>query len=154
MTKVQLVGHIGSSQRGICNNAKVVKVRDVTSQRGLKVLLRPKDGDANGIEFRWSPRNLEGATSARLIYSVYLPKKFEVGGGAFLPGLCTGKSSQQGEPSEVDGSMMQRVVWLEYGRGALVMRSTENGEIKDRYVEKSASSCQGGAGSQSSKKSC
>jgi polysaccharide lyase-like protein len=134
LSNVQLVGNIGASQRGIYNNAKVVKVRGVPGERALKVLLRPSDGDANGIRFRWSPRNLEGATSACLTYSVYLPKKFESGGGGFLPGIYTGKRSQPGQDSDVDGSMMQRVIWLKDGNGALVSHSKEEGEIKGRYV--------------------
>lgn len=134
LSTVQLVGNIGASQRGIFNNAKVVRVRGVSGEIALKVFLRPMDGDANGIRFRWSPRNLEGATSACLTYSVYLPKKFETGSGGFLPGIYTGTGPQRGEASDVDGSMMQRVVWLKDRSGALVLQSKQQGDIKGKYV--------------------
>ena len=134
MSVVQLVGHIGTSQRGVYRNAKVVKVRGVDSGRALKVVLRASDGEASGIRFRWSPRELEGATSACLSYSVYLPKKFEFGAGGFLPGLYTGERSRQGVSSDVDGSVMQRVEWQDDGRGGLTMQSKVDGEIKLRAV--------------------
>lgn len=134
MSVVQLVGHIGTTQRGVYRNAKVVKVRGVDSERALKVHLRPSDGDANGVRFRWSPRNLEGATSACLSYSVYLPKNFEFGAGGYLPGLYTGERLQQGVSSDVDGSVMQRVTWQNDGRGGLTMQSKVDGETKQRSV--------------------
>ena len=45
---------------------------------------------------------------------------FETGSGGFLPGIYTGTGPQRGEESDVDGSMMQRVVWLKDKSGALV----------------------------------
>ena len=60
----------------------------------LRKLPSGDDPDAklrNGIEFRWSPPGIAGATSACLSYSVWLPDKFDFGGGGVLPGVFGGE---------------------------------------------------------------
>ena len=56
---------------------------------------RGDDPDAklrdNGIEFRWSPPGISGANAACLSYSVWLPDKFDFGGGGVLPGVFGGE---------------------------------------------------------------
>lgn len=122
MTPVQLVGLIGESQRGIYRNAKVVRVRDTAAEHALKVTLRPDSenartsGEGNGIGFLWQPAALEGATSACLSYSVYLPSKFEFGAGGVLPGLYAGAPVSLNDASDGKTAIAQRLVWRSNGR--------------------------------------
>ncbi|MBU2580299.1 MAG: polysaccharide lyase [Alphaproteobacteria bacterium] len=121
MSPVQLVGMIGDSQRGLYRNAKVVRVRDVSSNHALKITLRPdsKDartsGEGNGIGFQWAPSGLKGATSACLTYSVYLPEKFEFGEGGILPGLFAGNPASLDDVSDGKKMAAQRLVWRRNG---------------------------------------
>ncbi len=122
MSPVQLVGVIGGTQRGIYRNAKVVEVRDTASKHALKVTLRPDSenarttGEGNGIVFQWTPEALAGATTACLSYSVYLPKKFEFGGGGILPGLYAGAPNTINEALDGKTAVAQRLVWRNNGR--------------------------------------
>ena len=125
MSPVQLVGMIGGTQRGIYRNAKVVRVRDASGKHALKVTLRPDaenartTGEGNGIGFRWTPESMAGATSACLSYSVYLPKKFEFGGGGVLPGLYAGEPVSLNVASDGKTALAQRLVWRNNGRANL-----------------------------------
>ncbi|MBU1211439.1 MAG: hypothetical protein KJ587_09225 [Alphaproteobacteria bacterium] len=125
MSPVQLVGMIGTTQRGIYRNAKVVRVRDTSGKHALKVALRPDGEDArttgegNGIAFQWSPAGMAGATAACLSYSVYLPEKFDFGGGGVLPGLYAGAPETINESSDGKRAVAQRLVWRNNGRANL-----------------------------------
>lgn len=125
MSPVQLVGMIGESQRGIYRNAKVVRVRDTVGKNALKVTLRPDADDArttgegNGIGFQWSPAGIAGASAACLSYSVYLPEKFDFGGGGVLPGLYAGTPASINEVSDGKRYVAQRLVWRNGGRANL-----------------------------------
>jgi hypothetical protein len=134
LSSAQLVGTIGATQRGVYNNAKVVRVRGVAGERALKVTLRREDGDSNGIRFQWSPRSLEKTNSACLSYSIYLPKKFEFAGGGFLPSLYTGMVSQNGEPTVEDGAITKRIVWRNDGSGTVIVQQRDD-ETKGKYLD-------------------
>lgn len=97
LSAIQLQARAGLRDIGVIDNASVVQVADGPSPDALEVKLRklPAGADVsdkarNGIEFRWAPPGLAKATSACLSYSVWLPDKFEFGGGGFLPGVFGG----------------------------------------------------------------
>lgn len=125
LTPAQLIAMIGASQRGISQNAKVVRVKGVPGQRALRVELNQGDEvtkvpeDNNGIRFRWAPSNMGGADAACLAYSVYLPKNFDFGGGGILPGLYAGQPLELSETSDGKTAVAQRVVWRSGGGGNL-----------------------------------
>ena len=98
LTAVELQARAGLRDLGVIDNARVVPVEGGPSPEALEVKLRnlPRgdDPDAklrNGIEFRWSPPGIAGANSACLSYSVWLPDKFDFGGGGVLPGVFGGE---------------------------------------------------------------
>ena len=86
LTPIDLQARAGLRDVGVIDNATVVAVNDGPSPDALEVKLRnlPGGDDAsakarNGIEFRWSPPGLSGATATCLAYSVWLPEKFDFG---------------------------------------------------------------------------
>lgn len=98
LTAVELQARAGLRDLGVIDNARVVPVDGGPSPEALEVKLRNLPGgddpDAkmrNGIEFRWSPPGIAGANSACLGYSVWLPDKFDFGGGGVLPGVFGGE---------------------------------------------------------------
>ena len=98
LTSVELQARAGLRDLGVIDNARVVAVDGGPSPEALEVNLRnlPRgdDPDAklrNGIEFRWSPPGISGANAACLSYSVWLPDKFDFGGGGVLPGVFGGE---------------------------------------------------------------
>jgi hypothetical protein len=98
LTAVELQARAGLRDLGVIDNARVVPVEGGPSPEALEVKLRDlppgDDPDAklrNGIEFRWSPPGIAGANSACLSYSVWLPDKFDFGGGGVLPGVFGGE---------------------------------------------------------------
>jgi hypothetical protein len=97
LTAIELQARAGLRDRGVRDNATVVPVNGAPSPEVLEVKLRnlPKGDDPgapvrNGIEFRWSPAGINGASAACLAYSVWLPEKFDFGGGGVLPGVFGG----------------------------------------------------------------
>jgi hypothetical protein len=100
LTPIELQARAGLRDVGVIDNATVVPVTDGPSPDALEVKLRslPGGDDAsaktrNGIEFRWSPPGINGATATCLSYSVWLPDKFDFGDGGFLPGVFGGDPS-------------------------------------------------------------
>jgi hypothetical protein len=105
LTAIELQARAGSRDMGVIDNAAVVNIDRGPAPEALEVKLRrlPGSDDAsdevrNGIEFRWSPPGMRGATSACLSYSLWLPDKFDFGGGGELPGVF-GYAPQQGRPA-------------------------------------------------------
>ncbi len=123
LTTAQLTAMIGASQRGIRQNAKVVRVKGVPGQRALRIALnqggetKRAPEDNNGIGFSWSPSDMTDAESACLAYSVYLPKDFDFGGGGILPGLYAGQPLKLSATSDGKTAVAQRVVWRRGGAG-------------------------------------
>ena len=139
LTPVQLVGTIGASQRGIVRNAKVVKVKGVSSGNALKVALRPdppgtESGTGNGIGFVWTPRDFKDATAACLSYAVYVPKSFDFGNGGFLPGVFGGRPMTLREASDGKSALAQRVVWRVNGRGNLFAQMPDHDLTRGAYL--------------------
>ena len=100
LTPIELQARAGLRDVGVIDNATVIAVNDGASPDALEVKLRnlPGGDDAgakarNGIEFRWSPPGIGGATATCLAYSVWLPDKFDFGRGGFLPGVFGGDPS-------------------------------------------------------------
>ncbi|MCZ7595840.1 MAG: hypothetical protein M5U16_13790 [Hyphomicrobium sp.] len=109
LSAIELQARAGLRDLGVIDNAAVVRVEGGPSSEALEVKLRKLRGsdDAsdtarNGIEFRWSPPGIAGATSACLSYSVWFPDKFAFGGGGVLPGVFGGVPATQKLPAASD----------------------------------------------------
>ena len=88
----------------------------------LRNLPAGDDPDAklrNGIEFRWSPPGIAGANSACLSYSVWLPDKFEFGGGGVLPGVFGGEPAAPRQRA-VNDRLAVTLEWSAEGQPSLV----------------------------------
>lgn len=97
LTPIELQARAGLRDLGVIDNATVVRADGAPATEVLEVKLRnlPKGDDPgaparNGIEFRWSPPGINGASAACLTYSVWIPEKFDFGGGGVLPGVFGG----------------------------------------------------------------
>jgi hypothetical protein len=126
LTPVELQARAGLRDLGVIDNATVVRVEDGPSPEALEVKLRNlpagDDPDAklrNGIEFRWSPPGIAGANSACLSYSLWLPEKFEFGGGGVLPGVFGGEPAAPRQRA-VNDRLAVTLEWSAEGQPSLV----------------------------------
>ena len=125
LTPIELQARAGLRDVGVVDNAAVVAVKDGPSPDALEVKLRslPGGDDAsakarNGIEFRWSPPGMLGATATCLAYSVWLPEKFDFGGGGFLPGVFGGDPATTRQQATSDPLTLV-LEWSAEGRPSL-----------------------------------
>ncbi len=156
LTAVELQARAGLRDLGVIDNAKVVPVDGGPSPDALEVKLRNlpagDDPDAkmrNGIEFRWSPPGIAGATSACLTYSVWLPDKFEFGGGGVLPGVFGGEPAAPRQRA-VNDRLTVAFEWSSEGQPSLVA-ALDGGE--HLRMSGASSRCRPTTGSRSSRKS-
>lgn len=109
LTRAELQARAGLRESGIVDNASVVPVEGGPAPEALEVKLRKMPAHANsdnaspnGIDFRWTPPGLTGATATCLAYSVWLDDKFAFGGGGQLPGVFGGVPAAPGKRSATD----------------------------------------------------
>ncbi len=109
LTPIDLQARAGLRDVGVIDNAAVVAVKDGPSPDALEVKLRSLPGGdnasataRNGIEFRWSPPGISGAIATCLVYSVWLPDKFDFGDGGFLPGVFGGDRGAARQQTDSD----------------------------------------------------
>ena len=125
LTPIDLQARAGLRDVGVIDNATVVAVNDGPSPDALEVKLRnlPGGDDAsakarNGIEFRWSPPGVNSATATCLVYSVWLPEKFDFGDGGFLPGVFGGDPSAARQQATRD-LLTVALEWSDEGKPSL-----------------------------------
>lgn len=133
LTAIELQARVGLRDLGVVDNARVVPAEGGPSSEALEVKLRKLPGSAdkdasgrNGIEFFWSPPGIAGASAACLTYSIWLPEKFDFGGGGTLPGVFGGEATAPGQRM-VDNTLSVRPEWNADGR-ASIGASVEGGE--------------------------
>lgn len=133
LTAIQLQARAGLRDLGVIDNAAVVQAPGAPSPDVLEVKLRRLPGDAdasararNGVEFRWAPPNMAKASATCLTYSIWLPEKFDFGGGGFLPGVFGGKTAGE---KPADGTISVAPQWDTDGRPAVSV-TLESGEIR------------------------
>lgn len=85
---------LGGSDRGLIANSRIVKDEGVPQGYAMEVQLKRSNGEEDdqqrsGIGYSWNPRQLAGAVSACLSYSIWLPENFTFGSGGSLPGLVS-----------------------------------------------------------------
>ncbi len=127
LTAIELQARAGSRDLGVIDNAAVVRVDGGPSPEALEVKLRRLPGSAdmsdqarNGIEFRWSPPGIAGASSACLSYSVWFPDKFVFGSGGVLPGVFGGERTAQRRDAGTD-QLSITPQWDNHGKPMLVI---------------------------------
>jgi hypothetical protein len=125
LTPIELQARAGLRDVGVIDNAAVVAVNDGPTPEALEVKLRSlpggDDADAktrNGIEFRWSPPGISGATATCLAYSVWLPDKFDFGDGGFLPGVFGGDPAMTRQQAAKD-LLTVALEWSDEGKPSL-----------------------------------
>lgn len=141
LTAIELQARVGLRDLGVVDNARVVAVEGGPSSEALEVKLRrlagtaDKDASArNGIEFFWSPPGMAGASAACLTYSVWLPEKFDFGGGGVLPGVFGGEATAPVQRT-VDNRLSVRPAWNANGKPS-IGASVEGGERQTSFDAK------------------
>ncbi len=89
LTPIELQARAGSGEVGIMQNARIVEVGNGPVPVAMEVALAasaPGIQADSGLDFAWHPAS-EGARSACLRYSVWMPADFDYGPGGYLPGL-------------------------------------------------------------------
>ena len=131
LSAIELQARAGSDDWGVLENARVMKAfHNAPSPLVLQVRL-PKGstsmyqaaGNGGGLTFRWQPRAMEGATSACLSYSVYVPPGFDFGKGGELPGLFGGKDYKPATPADGVNGFASRPVWGVDGKGEMRLQT-------------------------------
>lgn len=114
---------------GVMENVSVARATNGPSPFVLHVNLRrapvaqPGDGSpSSGMGFQWMPRQLAGARSACLSYSLHLPSNFEFAPGGALPGFFGGPEPG---PAATGGGFSVRARWR--GDGRLDIRAALSG---------------------------
>jgi hypothetical protein len=133
LTAIELQARVGLRDLGVVDNARVAAVEGGPSSEALEVKLRKLAGSADrdasarsGIEFFWSPPGMAGAGAACLTYSIWLPEKFDFGGGGALPGVFGGEVTARGQRT-VDNRLSVRPAWNADGKPS-IGASVEGGE--------------------------
>jgi hypothetical protein len=126
LTPIQLQARAGATERGMLENAAVVPAGDAPTGEALEVQLGHSGKAANGkpppstgVNFRWSPPGMAGASAACLTYSVWLPEGFAYGGGGLLPGIFGGQPPGPGSASNSPpgkAGFGTRIMWAENGQ--------------------------------------
>lgn len=131
LSAIELQARAGLDNWGVLENARVMKAfHDAPSPMVLQVRL-PKGstsmyqaaGNGGGLTFRWQPRAMEGATSACLSYSVFIPAGFDFGKGGELPGLFGGKAYKPATPADGVNGFASRPIWGVDGKGELRLQT-------------------------------
>lgn len=86
MSPAELQARIGFGERGVLENATVVKT-DGPEGWALNVKVGNPKENGPAVSFHWSPANIGNATSACLSYSVFIPRDFGFSQGGYLPGI-------------------------------------------------------------------
>lgn len=107
-----LQSRVAGTDRGLIKNTQIVADSAVALGHALEVQLNRSTSDEDdqsrsGVNYSWSPRQMEIAKAACLSYSVWVPDGFSYGDGGVLPGI--GSDSQvtiapNGEAREGEGS--------------------------------------------------
>lgn len=126
LSPIELQARAGAGERGVLENAKVVTAPGAPTPLALEVKLaglgREDDADkGTGIRMNWQPNSIQGAESACLSYSVWLPENFDFGMLGTLPGLLGGTPPALGArtPEEAQQGFAARVVWGTDGESAV-----------------------------------
>ncbi|MCL4768722.1 MAG: hypothetical protein KJZ80_21100 [Hyphomicrobiaceae bacterium] len=120
LTTADLQARLAGRDWGLVGNASIVRIDGGPSPVALKIELpstaaAPAGSDEmpSGIGYRWTPRQLENATSVCLAYSIRFPEDFEFGTGGALPGLFG--AARRGDGADV-AEFSIRSRWRDGGR--------------------------------------
>lgn len=133
LSAIELQARAGADEWGVLENAQIVALSGAPSPLVLKVNL-PKgstskyqpEAKKGGMTFRWQPRGLEGATSACLRYSVYIPSGFDFGASGELPGIYGGQNYQPENRADGVNGVALRPKWSAGGEGELSLQSPDD----------------------------
>lgn len=126
LSMIELQARAGGEERGLMQNARIVKADDAPISRVLEVKLGRADASdaesAVGIHFPWRPDGSSEARSACLRYSVYLPENFDFSTSGMLPGLFGGPTPGRLELNGDDGFAL-RTRWGRDGETQIFVQS-------------------------------
>ena len=97
LTPIELQARVGQPEWGITENAKIVAEGPAGAALEVKLApvtnAEPEAQRTTGVNFRWRPSGANQATSACLVYSVWVPEGFPFNDGGLLPGIYGGDPS-------------------------------------------------------------
>lgn len=141
LSAIELQARAGHEERGLMQNASVVALSDAPVTSGLEVQAGRDQSSTSsiiGINFPWRPRALNGAQSACIRYSVYLPQDFDYGAGGILPGFFGGALPARLELVG-DQSFVARAMWTKEGDAAVWLQGKPLNEHATRVLSNPAS---------------
>ncbi len=140
MSPIELQARAGANEWGVLERGEVVALADAPSSYVLQVQLpkgstsmHPQDMPRGGLSFRWQPQDMDGAKSACLSYSAFIPADFKFGNGGELPGIFGGRNYQPARFAEADQGMSTHLKWGEEGKGDLIMQTPTTKGSKPPY---------------------
>jgi hypothetical protein len=95
LTPAELQARVGQPEWGITENAKIIAEGPAGAALEVKLApvknAEPEAERTTGVNFRWRPSGFDQATSACLVYSVWLPEGFPFNSGGLMPGVFGGE---------------------------------------------------------------
>lgn len=137
LSPIELQAMAGRHERGVLERVSIVPGAGAPAPAVLEVKLpkgtaAPRHGSLahseSGIGLRWSPQEVQGATSACLSYSAFVPADFEFGEGGVLPGLYGGDFVDPADGRGTRPAFAARLAWRGTGAGDAVLYHPRNGE--------------------------
>jgi hypothetical protein len=128
ITPMQLQARVGLPEWGLLQNAKIIAEGPAGAALDVQLaqLKDPEPGAqrGNGVDFRWRPSGIQKASSACLIYSVWVPEGFPFNDGGLLPGLFGGDANAASDLNPA--GFGSRVKWRLDGVAELETATTGN----------------------------
>jgi hypothetical protein len=128
LTPIELQARVGQPEWGMAENAKVIAEGPVGTALEVKLApvtnAEPKIQRTTGVNFRWRPSGMNQATSACLVYSVWLPEGFPFNDGGLMPGIYGGVPSGSNEPNQK--GLGSRLKWRPDGVAELETASSDS----------------------------
>ncbi len=124
LTTIELQARAGAGEVGIMQNARIVEVGGGPSPVAMEVALSasaPGGQAESGLDFAWHPAS-DGARSACLRYSVWMPVNFDFGPGGYLPGFYGNEVGSSGATPSSAG-LRVRTKWQREGTSEIHARA-------------------------------
>ena len=144
-TAADLQARLAGRDVGVIDYTRVVRVKNgpgaVIEVDLPKGSLGPKSTQTRGgVAFQWRPNRLDGAASACLTYSVWVPYDFDFKRGGTLPGLYgAGDGGRDDKPV-----FSARFMWREGGKSEVLATLPLNGESRTQTIDPESFKLQAG----------
>lgn len=144
MTPAELQARIGVGERGVIENASIVK-SDGPDGLALRVKTGAPQENGPAVSFQWSPSGIGSASAACLSYSVLIPRDFPLSQGGYLPGIAGDMTGLPKGTTSTQTGFASRPRWGDNGTFDIETNTSqaELGEGAQRIASKTVTLPQG-----------